>query len=148
MMKWLIAILAFLYLILPMDLFPDLIAGLGWVDDLILLGVLWYLFFKRPKPQVDRGERAQGTESETNGPRSRASGSGPFEDQAQSAEDPFAILGVPRNASQKEIRTAYRRLAARYHPDKLTHLGEEFQSLAERKFKAIQTAYDALRQRR
>ena len=59
----------------------------------------------------------------------------------------LTALEVAPGASQKEIRAAYRRLAARYHPDKVAHLGEEFQAMAERKFKAIQNAYDVLRQR-
>jgi curved DNA-binding protein CbpA len=63
--------------------------------------------------------------------------------------DPYAILGTTvKGPAREDIRAAYRQLAAQYHPDKLAHLGEEFQTLAEQKFKAIQSAYDALRHRR
>ena len=35
----------------------------------------------------------------------------------QTTSDPFAVLGVPRNATQEQVRRAYRRLARRHHPD-------------------------------
>jgi DnaJ like chaperone protein len=54
-------------------------------------------------------------------------------------------LGVARDASQEDIRSAYRRLAGQYHPDKVLHLGKEFRDLAEIRFKEIQAAYDALK---
>jgi DnaJ-class molecular chaperone len=54
-------------------------------------------------------------------------------------EDPYAVLGVERNASEEEIRRAYRRLAKRYHPD----LNPGKSAAAER-FKAIAAAYDLL----
>jgi DnaJ like chaperone protein len=59
--------------------------------------------------------------------------------------DPYQILGIPRNASQQEIKQAYKQLAGKYHPDKVAHLGREFQKLAEQRFKEIQEAYEALR---
>jgi len=52
---------------------------------------------------------------------------------------------VSRNASQEQIRKAYKKLAGKYHPDKVSHLGQEFQALAEKRFKDIQEAYEALR---
>jgi DnaJ-class molecular chaperone len=51
---------------------------------------------------------------------------------------------VQPGASEQEIRAAYKRLAAQYHPDKVQHLGREFQELAHNKFVAIQKAYDVL----
>ncbi|NVM56590.1 MAG: J domain-containing protein [Desulfobacterales bacterium] len=59
-------------------------------------------------------------------------------------EDPYNILGVQRGASEEEIKAAYKRLAAQYHPDKVQHLGMEFQELAHKKFVTIQRAYDLL----
>jgi hypothetical protein len=35
----------------------------------------------------------------------------------QTTSDPYAVLGVPPNASQEQVRRAYHRLAKRYHPD-------------------------------
>lgn len=54
-------------------------------------------------------------------------------------KDYYAILGVPRNADEKEIKKAYRRLARKYHPD--LNPGDKE---AERKFKEINEAYEVL----
>ncbi|HEY8490547.1 MAG TPA: J domain-containing protein [Dehalococcoidia bacterium] len=55
------------------------------------------------------------------------------------AKDYYQILGVPRSASEKEIRQAYRRLARQYHPD--VNPGDR---AAEQKFKEINAAYEVL----
>ncbi len=54
-------------------------------------------------------------------------------------KDYYTILGVPRNATQDEIKRAYRRLAMQYHPDKNPGNKE-----AEEKFKEISEAYQVL----
>ena len=107
----------------------------------IVLGLIWHLFFRRQGASSEQPASAANGDSEGAQDRSQRFSS----DQAA---DPHSILGVPEGASQEDIRAAYRQLAAQYHPDKLAHLGEEFQVLAEKKFKAIQSAYDALRHRR
>ncbi|MBW2178682.1 MAG: DnaJ domain-containing protein [Deltaproteobacteria bacterium] len=58
---------------------------------------------------------------------------------------PYDILEVPRGASQDEIKTAYKKLVGKYHPDKVVHLGEEFKALAENRFREIQDAYEILK---
>lgn len=55
------------------------------------------------------------------------------------AEDPYALLGLPRDASAEAIRTAYRKLARKHHPDLNPGNAE-----AEARFKAISTAHDLL----
>lgn len=140
-MKWLLAALALLYALSPYDLFPDFIVGWGWLDDLIVLGLIWHLFFRRQG--ASSGQPASDRNGDSEGAQDRSQ-----RFPSDQAADPHTILGVPQGASQEAIRAAYRQLAAQYHPDKLAHLGEEFQILAEKKFKAIQSAYDALRHRR
>src|SRR6476469_7904352 len=54
--------------------------------------------------------------------------------------DFYNTLGVPRNASDGDIKTAYRKLAMAHHPDRNNGSKE-----AEEKFKAITEAYDVLR---
>ncbi len=51
----------------------------------------------------------------------------------------YETLGVPKNASQDELKKAYRKLVRQYHPD--THPGD---ATAEEKFKEVQSAYDVL----
>jgi molecular chaperone DnaJ len=54
-------------------------------------------------------------------------------------KDYYAVLGVPKNASQAEIKKAYRKLAQRHHPD--ANAGDK---RAEERFKDVSTAYDVL----
>ena len=54
--------------------------------------------------------------------------------------DFYAVLGVPRDASDDDIKKAYRRLAMQWHPDRNAGAKE-----AEEKFKTITAAYDVLR---
>src|SRR5947209_18756236 len=53
--------------------------------------------------------------------------------------DPYDVLGVSKNASEAEIKKAFRALAKKHHPDK--HSGD---STAQRKFQEISAAYDIL----
>jgi len=54
----------------------------------------------------------------------------------------YATLGLNKGASMEEIKKAYRKLSMKYHPDKVRHLGEEFQKIAEEKMKEINGAYE------
>uniref|UniRef100_A0A7S3P3D2 J domain-containing protein n=1 Tax=Amphora coffeiformis TaxID=265554 RepID=A0A7S3P3D2_9STRA len=56
-------------------------------------------------------------------------------------DDPYSILGVPPNASESQIRTAYRKAALRTHPDKVP---EEERAQATRRFAKISNAYEIL----
>jgi DnaJ like chaperone protein len=58
--------------------------------------------------------------------------------------NPYHVLGLAPGAPPEKIKRAYRELASKYHPDKVSHLGEEFKDLAERRFKEIQQAYNEL----
>jgi DnaJ like chaperone protein len=57
----------------------------------------------------------------------------------------WEILGIPRESGVEEIKTAYRRLSMKHHPDTVANLGPEFVKVAEERFKAIQQAYDEIR---
>lgn len=54
----------------------------------------------------------------------------------------FEILGLNIGTDPSEIKITYRRLVMQYHPDRVQHLGPEFQALAEEKIKEINMAYE------
>ena len=60
----------------------------------------------------------------------------------------YAVLEVSPSATDDEIKSAYRRMAMKYHPDKVATLGPEVQKAAEEKFRKIQEAYESIKKRR
>lgn len=56
--------------------------------------------------------------------------------------DPYRVLGVSRNASDDEIKRAYRTLSRKYHPD--ANINNPNKAQAEEKFKEVQQAYDQI----
>ena len=129
---------ALLYVFFPRDLVPDFLVGWGWLDDMVVLFLLWRYY--RRQMQRRRTGRSHDQAGQTGDDRrsdaASGSDSGPW--------NPYTVLEIEAGASENEIKTAYRRLAAQYHPDKVQHLGKEIQKLAELRFKEIQRAYDFL----
>ena len=60
----------------------------------------------------------------------------------------YKILEISSNSSDEEVKKAYRKMAVKYHPDKVSHLGEEVKSLAEEKFKMVNQAYNNIKKSR
>lgn len=60
----------------------------------------------------------------------------------------YKVLEVSPEAANEEIRKAYRKMAVRFHPDKVLHLGEEFQADANEKFKKVNEAYEKIKKER
>lgn len=60
--------------------------------------------------------------------------------------DPYKILGVSPNATDEEIKKAYRKLAVKYHPD--NYVNNPLSDLAEEKMKEINEAYDTIQKER
>lgn len=61
-------------------------------------------------------------------------------------KNPYTVLGVPENASEEEIKKAYRALSRKYHPD--ANINNPNKAQAEEKFKEIQQAYQQIMRER
>jgi DnaJ like chaperone protein len=62
----------------------------------------------------------------------------------KSSDMAYKILEIEETATKSEIKAAYRKMAKKYHPDKVLHLGKEHQKGAEEKFTKVQEAYEQL----
>ncbi|MEA1882276.1 MAG: TerB family tellurite resistance protein [Candidatus Marinimicrobia bacterium] len=60
----------------------------------------------------------------------------------------YTILEADPAASDSEVKKAYRKMATKYHPDKVAHLGDDLKNLAEEKFKAVNDAYQNIKKER
>jgi len=144
-MKYLIYLILILYALSPIDLVPEWIVGhFGLIDDIIVVGFIYWYFIYRPakmkayyrKSYYQEGQGQTGERFQENSKRTQEPG------KKFSKKDPYEVLGVARGASIDEIKNAYRKLASKYHPDKVNYLGEEFRELADKRFKEIQEAYE------
>jgi len=66
----------------------------------------------------------------------------------KNTESDFKILEIERTATDTELKKAYRRMAMKYHPDKVSHLGEDFQNAATEKFQKVNQAYENVKKER
>ena len=66
----------------------------------------------------------------------------------KSSDEAYKILEVDKDATNDEIKKAYRKMAKKYHPDKLQHMDEAYQKGAQEKFNKVQEAYEKLQKER
>ena len=124
-------IIALIYVISPWDLVPERVLGVrGLIDDIIVFFLI-YRFYKTGRHPFGNF-----------GSKNRSPPPNPPEN---APENPYEILGVQPGCSKEELRKAYTKLAVQYHPDKVSHLGDELQKVAEQRFKEIEAAYRQLK---
>lgn len=66
----------------------------------------------------------------------------------KTADSAYTILEIDKSATDNEVKTAYRKMVKKYHPDKLQHMDEAHQKGAEAKFRKVQEAYEQIRKER
>jgi len=62
----------------------------------------------------------------------------------QSLDDAYKVLGLTKDATDDEVRKAYRKLALQYHPDRVATLGEDVKEAAKKKFQELNDAKDRI----
>jgi DnaJ like chaperone protein len=66
----------------------------------------------------------------------------------RNVDSDYKILEVEPTATDDEVKKAFRKMAVKYHPDKVIDLGEAAQRTAKEKFQLVQEAYDNIRKKR
>lgn len=64
------------------------------------------------------------------------------------SKDPYRVLGIDSSATDDEVKKAYRKMAMKYHPDRVAGMSEELQRNAAEQMKEINEAYEIIKQRR
>jgi len=65
-----------------------------------------------------------------------------------SRDNSYKILEIEKSATDDEVKKAYRKMAKKYHPDKVGHLGEAHKKGAQEKFRQVQQAYELIQKER
>ena len=66
----------------------------------------------------------------------------------RNVDSDYKVLGIEASATDDEVKKAYRKMAIKFHPDKVAQMGEEYQKGAKEKFQKIQDSYEAIKKRR
>ena len=65
-----------------------------------------------------------------------------------STDEAYKILEIEPTATVDEVKKAFRKMAVKYHPDKVSHLGDDYKKAAEEKFKKVNEAYEKIKKER
>lgn len=66
----------------------------------------------------------------------------------EDVDSAYKILEIEKSVSDEEVKKAYRRMANKYHPDKVAYLGEDIRKAAGEKFRKVKDAYDKIKKER
>ncbi len=66
----------------------------------------------------------------------------------ETLESAYAVLEVNPDATDEELKKAYRKMAVKYHPDKVAYLGEEIRASANEKFQKLNQAWEKIKKAR
>ncbi len=66
----------------------------------------------------------------------------------RNVDSDYKVLGIEQDATDEEVKKAYRKMAIKFHPDKVAQMGDEYQKGAKEKFQKIQESYEAIKKRR
>ncbi len=106
------------------------------------------MYYQRQSYSQNEYKKQQHSYSSKSGRRGGRSYSRSYTYRKRATQNDYDILKVSKDASWEEIKKSYRKLAIQYHPDKVAHLGEEYQQAAKEKFQAIQSAYERIKKSR
>jgi DnaJ like chaperone protein len=122
-----------------LELDPDVAAAMsdpGLAVDPELLG---------PTPERPSADNAARSDS---GAASEPASDPSVEPALEPRPDPYAKLGLTRDATDDEVKRSFRALAQKLHPDKVAQLGPEAVALATQAFSSVSTAYEQIRNER
>lgn len=60
----------------------------------------------------------------------------------------YKILEIKKDVTNDEVKKAYRKMAIKYHPDKVSHMGDEYKDAAKQKFQKMKDAYENIKKQR
>lgn len=133
LIRVLFIVIAIAYVVIPFDF--DFAGLIGRIDDLAVILILWWRYrvlLERARARF-REELKAGNSSDNSATET-----------CERTPSPREVLNVPHDASREQIEKSYKSLLQKYHPDKVHHLGEEFQKLAHEKTLVIRDAYEKL----
>lgn len=143
---WLWLVLVAVYILSPIDLFPDFLGLPGRVDDILMALVGLYYYYASPQRKTRKGGTTGPEGWRSGGRQEKRESSGGRETAGREKEsaDPYEVLDLKRGTPLSEIRDRYKEKMLHYHPDRVQHLGSELQELAEKKTKELNEAYQKI----